>query len=415
MFTLMTMTSPSGPGALPGAALGPLLQHTDAAKRFDPELEAEYVRTRLLHDRTLIRMACLLALATTVLRLGEVAVRGSAMPVPSLWLMIFFPLVVLLSSVLLTWLAWGPGFVRRYLPTANFAVPVRSVFAAVALGALATHGEVDLLIVLPAMVLSPFFFLGLHFRPALACVALTIVAFAISALVFGMPAPVLLRSCIFLIITAATSAVAAWQLERQSRRSFLERRFIAQLAEHDALTGAKNRRVFDEHLARLWQQAIRDGRQIATLLIDVDHFKAYNDRYGHQAGDIALQQVAQAVHTQIKRPLDLLSRYGGEEFAVLLYDIDGHSARAIAEQMRLAVSALGIEHRGSRAERVVTVSIGVSAVQPLAERGPHGALQLADEALYAAKARGRNKVHLAAESDYGDLQTGIFAHHAASG
>jgi diguanylate cyclase (GGDEF)-like protein len=226
---------------------------------------------------------------------------------------------------------------------------------------------------------------------------------------------VLLRSCGFLLITAATSAVAAWQLEKQSRRSFLDSRLIAQLAEHDALTGAKNRRVFDEHLARLWQQAIRDGRQIAVLLIDVDHFKAFNDRYGHQAGDIALQQVAQAVRSQISRPLDLLSRYGGEEFAVLLYDVDSASARDIAERMRIAVSALGIEHRGSRAARVVTVSVGVAAVQPLAERGPLGALQLADEALYAAKGRGRNNVHLAEDSDYRDLQTGVFTHYAAAG
>lgn len=409
------MTPPSGSRALPGAALGAQLQGTNPALPFEPELEAQYARTRLLNGRTLIRMACLLALATTVLRMGEVAMTGTAMPVPYFSLMAIFPLVVLLSSVLLTWFAWSPGFVHRYLPVANIAAPARGVFAAIAVAAMATHGQVELLIVLPAMVLSPFFFLGLHFRPALVCVALTIASFAVAAMAFAMPVSVLMRSCIFLIVTAATSAVAAWRLERQSRRSFLEGRLIAQLAEHDALTGAKNRRVFDEHLARLWQQAIRDGRQIATLLIDVDHFKAYNDRYGHQAGDIALQQVAQAVRARIDRPLDLLSRYGGEEFAVLLYDVDGHAARETAEQMRLAVSALGLEHRGSRAARVVTVSIGVAAVQPLAERGPHGALQLADEALYAAKARGRNSVHLAAESEYNDLQTGVFTQCAAGG
>jgi diguanylate cyclase (GGDEF)-like protein len=269
---------------------------------------------------------------------------------------------------------------------------------------------VELLIVLPAMVLSPFFFLGLHFRAALVCVVLTIVSFAGAGLVFGLALPVLLRSCGFLAVTAATSAVAAWQIEKQSRRSFMESRLIAQLAEHDALTGAKNRRVFDEHLTRLWQQAIRDGRNLAILLIDVDHFKAFNDRYGHQAGDTALQKVAATVQAQIARPLDLLSRYGGEEFAALLYDIDADSARDIAERMRMAVSDLAIEHRGSRDTRVVTISIGVAAVQPLAERGPLGALQLADEALYTAKVRGRNNVHLAAESDYSGLQTGVFAH-----
>ena len=402
----MTITSPTGSGELPCA---------NPAMRFEPELEAEYIRSRLLGARALIRMACLLALATTLLRIGELLIAGRDMKIPSYGLMILFPGVVLSCSMLLTWVAWSQGFVRRYMPVANFAVPTRNVFAAVAVAAMATRGQVELLIVMPAMVLSPFFFLGLQFRPALICVTLTVVSFTISALIAAMPTPVLLRSCGFLIVTGATSAVAAWQLERQSRRSFLESRLIAQLAEHDALTGAKNRRVFDEHLDRLWLQAIRDGRQLAALLIDVDHFKAYNDRYGHQAGDIALQQVAQAVRAQISRPLDMLSRYGGEEFAVLLYDVDGASARDIAERMRVAVSALGLEHRGSRASHVVTVSIGVAAIQPLAERAPLGALQLADEALYAAKARGRNNVHLAADSDYRGLQTGVFTKYAAAG
>ena len=383
--------------------------------QIEPGLEAEYIRSRLLNSRTLIRMASLLALLTTVLRIGELAVTGSEAPAQPLWLTLVFSLTVLATSLLLTWFAWRPGFPRRYLPVANIAVSVRSVVAAIAVAAMAARGQIELLILLPAMVLSPCFFLGLHFRPALVCVTLTITSFVGAALAFAMPVPVLLHSCVFLIATAATSAVAAWQLEKQSRRSFLEGRLIAQLAEHDALTGAKNRRVFDEHLTRLWQQAIRDGRQIATLLIDVDNFKAYNDRYGHQAGDVALQKVAQAVYAQMGRPLDLLSRYGGEEFAVLLYDIDGAAARDIAERMRLAVSALGLEHRGSRAARVVTVSIGVAAVQPLAERGPLGALQLADEALYVAKARGRNNVHLAAESDYSELQTGVFMQYAAGG
>jgi diguanylate cyclase (GGDEF)-like protein len=211
------------------------------------------------------------------------------------------------------------------------------------------------------------------------------------------------------------SAMAAWQIERQSRRSFLERRLIAQLAEHDALTGTKNRRVFDEQLTRLWQQAVDDGRPLAILLIDVDDFKGYNDRYGHQAGDLALQEVAKAVQAQVRRPLDVLSRYGGEEFAALLYDIDAAQARDIADRIRLAVSGLSIEHRASRVARVITVSVGVAAIQPQRERGPLGALQLADEALYTAKVGGRNKVHLAADAEYCDLQTGIFAKQSLAG
>jgi diguanylate cyclase (GGDEF)-like protein len=384
-------------------------------RRFEAELEAEYVRTRLQNSRTLIRMACLLGLLVVCLRIAELTVTGGGWLVQSQPYVLFLLMVVLSSSTLLAWFAWRPAFPRRYLPLANFAVPTRNAVAAIAVAAMAARGQVELLIVMPAMVLSPFFFLGLHFRSALACVVLTIAAFATSALVFELPVTVLLRSCGFLVITAVISAMAAWQVERQSRRSFLEGRLIAQLAEHDALTGAKNRRVFDEQLSRLWQQAVDDRRPLAILLIDVDHFKGYNDRYGHQAGDVALQQVAKAVQAQIHRPLDLLSRYGGEEFAALLYDIDGPQARDIAERIRSAVSALSIEHRGSRVARVVTISIGIAAIQPSADRGPLGALQLADEALYTAKVRGRNNVHLAAESDYSDLRTGVFAKQSVAG
>lgn len=394
--------------ASPEFAGGMQMQDAALPLRFEAELEAEYVRARLQNARTLIRMACLLALLVVCLRIADLALTGGGLPDQPRRYLIIFPILVFATSALLTWFAWRPSFLRRYLPLANFAVPTRNVIVAIAVAALAARGQVELLIVMPAMVLSPFFFLGLHFRPALACVALTIIAFADAALVFELPVTVLLRSCVFLVATAVMSAMAAWQIERQTRRSFLDGRLIAQLAEHDALTGAKNRRVFDEQLTRLWHQAVHDRRPLAILLIDVDHFKDYNDRYGHQAGDVALQQVAKAVQAQIHRPLDVLSRYGGEEFAALLYDIDAAQSRDIAERIRLAVSALSIEHRGSSVARVVTISIGAAAIQPQSDRGPLGALQLADEALYTAKVRGRNNVHLAAESDYSDLRTGIF-------
>jgi len=411
------MTAKSRPHsrAYRGPACSTQVPGTEPSARFEEELEAEYVRARLQSGRTLIRMACLLALLVVCLRIAELAVSGGGLQVRSNPYVAIFPMVVFSTSALLAWFAWRPSFLRRYLPLANFAVPTRNAFAAVAIAAMAARGQVELLIVMPAMVLSPFFFLGLHFRPALVCVALTIASYAASALVFDLPVIVLLRSCVFLVMTAVISAMAAWQMERQSRRSFLEGRLIAQLAEQDALTGAKNRRVFDEQLTRLWQQAVDDRRPLAILLIDVDHFKDYNDRYGHQAGDVALRQVAEAVQAQIHRPLDVLSRYGGEEFAALLYDIDGQQARDIAERMRLGVSAVSIEHHGSGVARVVTISIGVAAIQPSANRAPLGALQLADEALYTAKVRGRNKVHVAADSDYSDLQTGIFAQQSVVG
>jgi diguanylate cyclase (GGDEF)-like protein len=203
--------------------------------------------------------------------------------------------------------------------------------------------------------------------------------------------------------------MAARHFEKCSRTGFLEDRLIADLAQHDALTGTKNRRVFDEHLTRLWQQAVGDGRAIAVLLLDVDHFKAYNDRYGHLAGDLALRRVAQTVQRFVRRPLDILARYGGEEFAAILYNVEAGQAKDVAERICRAVAELAMEHRDSRTAAVVTISVGVAVVKATAQRNPRGALQLADQALYEAKVSGRNRVELMNDEEYRMLVTGVFA------
>ena len=177
------------------------------------------------------------------------------------------------------------------------------------------------------------------------------------------------------------------------------------MAARDGLTGLRNRRAFDEHLGRVWQQALRDRRTLIVMLADVDEFKQFNDRYGHQAGDEALQRIAAAIDGYAKRPLDLAARYGGEELAVILYDASRDMATDIAGQMRAAVHALGI-HDGSRRGRI-TISIGVAVVRPTLERSPAGAIQLADEALYAAKQEGRNRV-VVLDREQHEISTGVF-------
>jgi diguanylate cyclase (GGDEF)-like protein len=249
----------------------------------------------------------------------------------------------------------------------------------------------------------------LSVRDALLTVVLTVASFVVGAAAFDLALPVALRAFVFLVMAAAACAIAAHHLERWSRTSFLEGRLIAELAQHDALTGLKNRRVFDEHLERLWRQGIEDDRVLAIMLIDVDHFKEYNDLYGHQAGDQTLWRVAQTLHTFLSRPLDVLARYGGEEFAAILYDVDGGEAEALAERMRLAVCGLDIEHRASRAGNAVTISVGVALIAPSEERRSRGALQLADEALYEAKVRGRNRVEVLDQAAHRLLVTGVFS------
>ena len=164
------------------------------------------------------------------------------------------------------------------------------------------------------------------------------------------------------------------------------------LAHQDSLTGLHNRRSFDRVLARLWRQAQREEQALALLLCDVDHFKAYNDRYGHKAGDRALQQVGAVLQEAARRPLDLAVRLGGEEFAVLLYGIAPAEARQRAEALRQALEARGIAHEASLTAPVLTLSVGLCCLQPSIEQTPDSLFEHADRALYEAKAFGRNQV-----------------------
>jgi diguanylate cyclase (GGDEF)-like protein len=291
---------------------------------------------------------------------------------------------------------------------------VRNSIVAVTIAMVAAQGQLDVLTILPLTLIGPFFFLGLRFHTALLSGAVTVLSFTISAAAFDLELPIALRASGFLVMSFVACAIAARHLEHRSRIAFLETRLIAELAEHDALTGTKNRRIFDEHLLRLWRQGIEDRCTIAVLLIDIDHFKAYNDRYGHQAGDHALRRVAQHMQTFVRRPLDILARYGGEEFAAVLYGVNVEQAVKVAGRIRSAVEALNIEHTGSRTSSAVTISAGVAVVQPTPERNPLGALQLADQALYEAKLRGRNKIEVMSEEDYRALETGSFTQAAVS-
>jgi diguanylate cyclase (GGDEF)-like protein len=164
------------------------------------------------------------------------------------------------------------------------------------------------------------------------------------------------------------------------------------MAFRDGLTGVANRRRFDEALAVEWRYCRRKAAPLAILMIDVDHFKPYNDRYGHQAGDDCLRAVAQALDRDPIRPHDLLARYGGEEFVCLLPDCDLAGAKAQAEELRQAVAALQLAHADSPTAPVVTVSIGVHACIPQRDDGADELLAAADQALYHAKQNGRNRV-----------------------
>lgn len=240
--------------------------------------------------------------------------------------------------------------------------------------------------------MAAYFLVGLRLSEALLSSAIMLAAYLAFDSWAGTAPARLANNLMFLLFGNLMGAVGCYLLEYRSREHFLVGNLLQALAEQDSLTGLHNRRSFDRQLERLWRQAQRERVPVALLLGDVDHFKAYNDRYGHQAGDAVLRQVGQVFQQAARRPLDMAVRMGGEEFAVLLYDIDAAQMLQRAEALRQAVEGLQIEHAGSTSAAVVTLSIGVVCLLPQPGQAPSSLYQQADRWLYEAKAFGRNRV-----------------------
>ncbi len=167
---------------------------------------------------------------------------------------------------------------------------------------------------------------------------------------------------------------------------------LRELSSTDGLTLLANRRSFDEALEREWHRATRHGEPVSLVMCDIDHFKPYNDLYGHVGGDRCLQQVAAALAAGVRQEGALVARYGGEEFAIILPRTDAQAAEAIAESLRRRIEALGIAHAGSPAGGRVTISVGTSTRTPPQAADYVDLMQSADRALYRAKEAGRNSV-----------------------
>jgi diguanylate cyclase (GGDEF)-like protein len=224
-----------------------------------------------------------------------------------------------------------------------------------------------------------------------------------------------LKFCLSLLLSASMvfTLYATYKLELDDRLAYLlgqrealldealrvEHDRVARLATEDALTGVANRRSFEQYLGDSLSRAREHRLSLSLIMVDIDHFKRYNDQHGHQAGDRCLQAVARAMAATLRRPVDVVARLGGEEFAVVMPDADLQAARAAAERVRQAVLGLSLSHPASSTCPVVSISLGVASLQPCLTPGSDaidtlaaGLLQRADQALYQAKAEGRNRV-----------------------
>ncbi len=176
-------------------------------------------------------------------------------------------------------------------------------------------------------------------------------------------------------------------LELKRQRDLLRR-----ISMIDGLTGIANRRRFDEALEREWRRCQRAATPLSVIMVDVDFFKAYNDHYGHLAGDECLKRVAEAMADQMRRGTDLAARFGGEEFVCLLGDTGTEAALAMAQRLRACVSEMAIPHAWSSVADHVTISLGVGTLVPDEDQDARRLVDLADQGLYIAKGGGRNRV-----------------------
>jgi diguanylate cyclase (GGDEF)-like protein len=371
--------------------------------RFEPAIEAEYRRSHILRVRPQARFWQLLQLAIGLIGIKIVAESQATGAVHLLLLACVAAHVAV--SAMLTFLAFSERFVTSYHRVASILMPFRATAFAIVVAAIIDAGGSGT----AAMTINLFgllFFSGLLLRQALPAALAMSVAFMAALTAFDVHATLAAYSISSMLIVLGLATFVAWDMQRAARAAFLEHGLTRADATRDALTGLVNRRHFDGRLQALWKSCEAARQPLTLMLVDVDHFKAYNDGHGHQAGDDALRQVAQAL-CSAARPGDLVARYGGEEMALIATGLGEHEAEALGARLRRAVEALGMPHEGLAEPGCVTVSIGGACIVPQTGRSAAGALQIADENLYEAKRQGRNRVIFQTDQ-YAEMQTGFF-------
>jgi len=372
---------------------------------FHPELEPEFRRTHfdenLVHTRVNL---CLAVVITVAFSIMESVVLGPEMNrMPGM----IHALVIL--PMLLIGLASSFSVHRhRIYPLVMMAASTVLGLSVAAIQITATLGGTPILF--PCLMLAIIFIYfmgGLIFYHALAANVIVMLLYLAVGAALQLPSHEFSYDALAMVATNLFGASIVYMHEKTSRMRFLEACLLREMVARDGLTGIQNRRMFDQHIQRVWQQAVREEERVAVLLVDVDCFKDYNDRYGHQAGDECLRAVAVSLSQCARRPLDFVARYGGEEFAIVLYEASREYVAEVLTRIQRSIAELNIPHEASRVAGRLTVSIGAAFILPSSQRTYEGLIQLADEALYAAKEQGRNRV-VVMEAEYHTLRTGRF-------
>jgi diguanylate cyclase (GGDEF)-like protein len=370
---------------------------------FDGALEGEFRRRNfdenLLHIRVNLCLAVLIIIAFSAM---DAMVLGAELDrVPSrIYILIIIPVLLIGLAA-----SFSPHRHRIHAPLTIVSMTVLGL--SVATIHLVAGGISMLTPLLILSIVFIYFMSGLIFYHAVAANVIVMLVYLAAGTALVLPGREFSYSALAIVAANLFCASVTYMHEKTSRLRFLEACLLSEMVARDGLTGIQNRRMFDQHIARVWQQAVREEERVAVLLADVDCFKDYNDRYGHQAGDECLRAVAVCLHQCARRPLDFVARYGGEEFAIVLYEASREYVSEVLTRIQRSIAELNIPHEASKVASRLTLSIGAAFVLPAANRTLEGLIQLADEALYCAKEEGRNRV-IVMEAEYHTMRTGRF-------
>jgi diguanylate cyclase (GGDEF)-like protein len=315
---------------------------------------------------------------------------------------------VMVPAIFIALWSTYPHRMARYVEHTLMAAAAAVGVGAIGVGLIAHRAGVE--VPFSGLVVTTIYIyllLGLRLVPALTVATPLLGSFLMLTLMSDQRPEAFWYQLVFIVFANIIGVAGCYKLEHAGRTIFLENQILNILAGSDALTGIPNRRMFNSHLQSVWRQAQRDSRGLAVGLIDVDYFKRFNDRYGHQAGDVCLRRIAHTIMRCARRPLDFTARFGGEEFAVVLFDPDPDYIEKLANRIRTNIAVLDIPHEDSDVSERVTVSIGMVLAGPDSGRSAEGLLQLADEALYEAKEAGRNCVAVV-RVEQNQSATGVF-------
>jgi len=372
---------------------------------FAPDLELEFRQMHLDENLHHIRMNLSLAVVITLaFSAVEAMVLGPGLNrIPSM-----IHLLVMIPTILVALAATFSQSRQRAYPPIAMAAGVLLGVSVVAIELIASLAGISLLF--PCLLLTvifTYFMGGLIFYHALAANVFVALVYIVAGSSVQLPTHEFGYDAITVVAANIFCASVVYMHEKTARMRFLEAALLREMVARDGLTGIQNRRMFDQHIQRSWQQGVREKKRVAVLLVDIDCFKNYNDRYGHQAGDECLRAVAVSLSQCARRPMDFVARYGGEEFAVVLFEASREYVAEVLTRIQRSIAELNIPHEASIVAGRLTVSIGAAYVQPGENRTHDGLVQLADEALYSAKEQGRNRV-VVMETEYQTLRTGRF-------